>query len=697
MKLLFIRFHLIFAVVLFLFGMPSSYAQVEQTSATIKWVQSSQGKIWDQSEILSNEVEEPDVVVTDGTLQIIDGFGVCFNELGWTALSILEEKERENILKELFDKEKGLRLNICRMPVGANDYSLNYYSLNDSSGDFEMKYFNIERDKKYLIPYIKSAMKYRPDIKIWGSPWTPPSWMKTNNHYACRPDVVNDMTTEQAGYEGKTMFRMTPDYLNAYALYFVKYIEAYRSEGINISGIHPQNEMNSCQNFPSCIWTSGDLGHFTGNYLGPAMEKSIPGVEIWYGTYERPVVENIDTILTNQLISKYISGISFQWAGKQAIPGIHKKYPHMKLMQSETECGDGSNDWKAGEYTFSLMKHYFDHGVSVYSFWNSILDETGKSMWGWKQNSMITIDSKSRQVTYNPEFYLLKHFSAFIEPGAQMLETTGETENLLAFRNPDGTTIIIIGNIQDGERKLSLQVRGTMLTAAVAPHTFNTFIVPDSETSQQFYTEDDFMKVAKIDVHCHVNTDRPDFMEAAIDNNFRILTINTDAYGGTSIDDQLAYGILQKKLFPDHIGFLGTFSMNYWNKKNWEAKTITRIKKSMKLGASGLKIWKNIGMVEKEENGEFIMIDNPRFDRIFDYLEDNAIPVIGHLGEPKNCWLPLDQMTVNNDRSYFEEHPHYHMYLHPDFPSYDQQINARNNMLRKHPELIFTGAHMGSL
>jgi len=115
--------------------------------------------------------------------------------------------------------------------------------------------------------------------------------------------------------------------------------------------------------------------------------------------------------MQNPLTSKYITGVSFQWAGKQAIPGVHAKYADLKLMQSETECGNGSNDWKAAEYTFSLMKHYFENGASVYSFWNSVLDETGKSMWGWKQNSMITVTSSTKEVVYNPEFYLLKHFS----------------------------------------------------------------------------------------------------------------------------------------------------------------------------------------------------------------------------------------------------------------------------------------------
>jgi glucosylceramidase len=444
----------------------------------IKWIETTNIKQWVESHAKLTELSDNKIdatILLDQKEQIVDGFGACFNELGWTALSVLDVNSRNNIIKSLFDPEVGLKLNICRMPIGANDYARDYYSLNDSVGDFEMKYFSIARDKEMLIPYIKEAMKYRPDLRIWGSPWTPPSWMKTNNHYACSPSATNGLATELRGNENVTQFRMEPDYLNSYAKYFVRYIQAYRNEGINIMGIHVQNEMNSCQNFPSCIWAAKDLGIFIGKYLGPAINSTVPGVQIWYGTYERPSVEKIDTIMQDPLSSKYINGISFQWAGKQAIAGVHNKYSDMKLMQSETECGNGSNDWKAAEYTFSLMKFYFENGISVYSFWNSILDESGKSMWGWKQNSMITVNSKTKEITYNPEFYLLKHFSYFVQPGARKLKTSGNNAELLAFVNPDKSLVIIIENKDEEARITNLQIGRKQMTVQLQPHSFNTF------------------------------------------------------------------------------------------------------------------------------------------------------------------------------------------------------------------------------
>lgn len=216
------------------------------------------------------------------------------------------------------------------------------------------------------------------------------------------------------------------------------------------------------------------------------------------------------------------------------------------------------------------------------------------------------------------------------------------------------------------------------------------------KADEAFYTESDYTKVDKIDIHCHINTRRPDFMQQAIADNFRILTINVDAYP-VSIEKQQEMALHQCKVFPQQLHYLTTFSTEGWEYENWQETTLDYLHESFQNGAIGVKVWKNIGMVDKEKNGDFIMIDHPKFDPIFSWLEERRIPLCGHLGEPRNCWLPLDSMTVNNDRSYFKNHPEYHMYLHPEYPSYEAQIAARDNMLEKHPELRFMGAHLGSL
>jgi hypothetical protein len=102
-------------------------------------------------------------------------------------------------------------------------------------------------------------------------------------------------------------------------------------------------------------------------------------------------------------------------------------------------------------------------------------------------------------------------------------------------------------------------------------------------------------------------------------------------------------------------------------------------------------------MTVKDRNGNFIMIDDPGLDKVFDYIMSKNLVVSGHLGEPRNCWLPLDQMTVASDSNYFAQHPEYHMFLHPEYPSYEDQINARDNLLVRNPEMVFVASHLASL
>jgi predicted TIM-barrel fold metal-dependent hydrolase len=210
-----------------------------------------------------------------------------------------------------------------------------------------------------------------------------------------------------------------------------------------------------------------------------------------------------------------------------------------------------------------------------------------------------------------------------------------------------------------------------------------------------YYTVADFGKVSKIDAHLHYNTTDTRYLEYAGSLNFRFISPNTDA--GISIDDQLEIAQTIKKRYPDKFYFLGTFPVDSFGRSGFSDSTIARINKCILAGASGIKIWKNIGMVLKNQAGHFVMVDDPAFDPVFKYLQEKNIPVLGHLGEPRNCWLPLEGMTLGNDFHYYKEHPQYHMYLHPDAPSYEDQINARDHLLQQNPNLNFTGAHLASL
>ena len=452
-------------------------------SYKVEWISSTNESAWEkQAELIpfktTDKVTPSLIVLPEQEFQTIDGFGGCFNEMGWVALSTLSQEKRDTILYNIFDQENGLKFNICRMPIGASDYAVNWYSLNDTEDDFDMSEFSIERDEKYLIPYIEEAMKFRPDLKIWGSPWSPPVWMKTNHYYACRPGEVNELDPAKEGKEGITQFIMEKKYLDAYALYFSKYVKAYRDLGVDIYAVHVQNEPNSCQVFPSCIWTAGALNTFIGQYLGPRMQEDFPDIEIWYGTIERPYIENIDTVLQDEASSVYVDGLGFQWAGKKAIPMANTKYPDIKKMQTESECGDGSNDWAAAEYTFSLMKHYFEHGVNSYLYWNMALEQGGYSNWGWKQNALISIDTVAKSVTYNPEFYLMKHLSYYVQPGAKRVALEGMADNALAFKNPDGEIVVIYGNTGESDKNLTIKLHDEMVTGLVKAKSFNTLVIP---------------------------------------------------------------------------------------------------------------------------------------------------------------------------------------------------------------------------
>jgi glucosylceramidase len=318
---------------------------------------------------------------------------------------------------------------------------------------------------------------------LWASPWSPPQWMKNNKHYACQPlnnpffdlSFSNGLKPEQVRREGVDMFIQEDAYFKAYALYFAKFIEAYRNENITISMIMPQNEFNSCQPFPSCTWLSASLNKFVGEYLGPKMKEI--GVEVMFGTMERPNPALVDTLLQDAKSKQYITGVGFQWAGKQSVGAIHKKYPDMKIYQTEQECGNGRNDWETCTYSWSLLKHYLNNGANVYDYWNTSLEEGGMSRWGWTQNSLVTVNKDTKTYKYTYEYYLLKHASHYVLPGAQFLTSNGTYTDMLAFKNLDGRYVLILHNGEEAEIKPVIKIGKQTIAVTLKPNSFNTIIL----------------------------------------------------------------------------------------------------------------------------------------------------------------------------------------------------------------------------
>ena len=211
------------------------------------------------------------------------------------------------------------------------------------------------------------------------------------------------------------------------------------------------------------------------------------------------------------------------------------------------------------------------------------------------------------------------------------------------------------------------------------------------------YTVDDFVRVHKFDSHVHANVDDHKFLDIAKKDGFELLSINVDYPDFPQLDKQAAVVHKLQKEDPQRFHFLTTFTMKGFEGPTWTADSIRHIDEEVANGAVGVKVWKNVGMVEKDAKGKLIFLDDPRFDGLMNYLEQKGIPLVAHQAEPKNCWLPLDQMTTENDRSYFREHPEYYMYLHPEQPSYESLMQHRDRFVARHPKLIFIGAHMASL
>ncbi len=437
-------------------------------------IKSTYNNYWQEGNICNDKYEDT-LIITENKKQEVYGFGGCFNELGWDALQKVDEKEREAFLDELFCKDK-CNFNYGRVPIGANDFSLEWYSCDETKDDYELKDFNIERDKEYTIPFIKEAVKRQgDDFFVFGSPWSPPTWMKTF-------PVYNYGT-----------LKMEDKVLKTYAKYFVKFVEEYRKQGINVKQIHVQNEPMADQKFPSCKWNGEDMLVFIRDYLGPALKESGVDTQLWLGTINGPFIDIIlgahtpfseffdqfaNTVLSDKKAREYITGVGLQWGGKHILEQIETSFPEMRIMQTESECGDGKNSWEQMEYIAGLMWQYFRHGTERYTYWNIALLEGGISTWGWQQNSLCTVNKETGKLTLQPEFYLMKHYSHFVKEGARFVEVKGHlSANCSVFENKDGSKVIVAINPMHKERKFTLQGENIEFSAQLEPHSLHTFLI----------------------------------------------------------------------------------------------------------------------------------------------------------------------------------------------------------------------------
>jgi hypothetical protein len=211
------------------------------------------------------------------------------------------------------------------------------------------------------------------------------------------------------------------------------------------------------------------------------------------------------------------------------------------------------------------------------------------------------------------------------------------------------------------------------------------------------FTTDDFSSVEKIDVHVHINSPDSALIDQAAQDHFRLLTINVEDPDYPPLSEQLRVAQTQVASHPALLAYAASFSMSGWDEPDWQQRVMRELGAAFAAGAVAVKVWKNIGMDFRDANGRLVMIDDPKFDPLFTFIRERHSVLIGHEGEPRNCWLPISAMSVNSDKEYFRDHPQYHMFLHPELPSYEEQMAARDRMLAKNPHLKFVGAHMASL
>ena len=414
--------------------------------------------------------------------QTMAGFGACFNELGWVALSHLAPEDRHAALATLFAPDQAA-FSLCRTPVGANDFARQWYSYDETPGDFDLKHFSIANDRETLIPFIKAAQSFNPHLKLWASPWSPPSWMKKNGYYAMAkawpgaPD--NGIRDDQTGHEGEDHFIQEDRYFDAYARYFGRYVQDYAKEGITIGTVMPQNEFNSAQPYASCGWTPEGLARFL-PFLGREMDKL--GTKVFFGTLERGNPALFERVMADPKAAAVIKGVGVQWDGKRALPEIARHFPKLEIWGTEWECGTATNDWHYARYGWTNLRRYVEFGASAWEYWNAALSTGGMSGWGWPQNSLIVVDPATKAWRLTPDYWLMRHLSAYVKPGARHVPVDSFLgfDDQLAFRNPDGSLVLIASNAQAQAQQVRYGVGGKVLTLDLPADSFNTLVLPAS-------------------------------------------------------------------------------------------------------------------------------------------------------------------------------------------------------------------------
>lgn len=395
------------------------------------------------------------------------GIGGAITDASAEVFSKLSMDKQEEFLKAYFSEE-GINYNIIRTSIHSSDFGLGSHTYIEE-GDKELKTFSIEKDKVKRIPMIKRATALiEDDLVFYASPWSPPAFMKTNNHML------------QGG-------KLLPEYYQTWADYFVKFIEAYEAEGIPVWGVTIQNEPMATQRWESCIYTANEERDFLKNNLGPTFEKNGLGdknIVVW--DHNRDLISHrANTIFEDPEASKYAWGIGFHWYETWTggdpkydnLKNINKSFPTKNLLFTEG-CQEKFDPaeyerWSNAERYGNSMINDFNSGTVGWTDWNILLNENGGP--NHVQNfcfAPIHADTRTNELIYTPTYYYIGHFSKFIAPNAKRISTTTSRSTLesTSFQNPDGQIVTVVMNktdnpitfkliIEDSQVKLSIPSR----------------------------------------------------------------------------------------------------------------------------------------------------------------------------------------------------------------------------------------------
>ncbi|RPI41013.1 MAG: glucosylceramidase, partial [Bacteroidetes bacterium] len=346
------------------------------------------------------------------------------------------------------------------------------YAYTETPGDVQLKDFTIAHDLEYRVPLIRAAIETtRGDLKIFASPWSPPAWMKTNNNML----------------EGGVV---KPEYLDAWARYYVRFIGEYEKAGVPIWGLTVQNEPMSVQRWESCIFTGEDEREFVKNHLGPTLVKSgCAGVKLMIWDHNRGIMyQRAKAVYDDPEAAKYVWGMGFHWYVGDHFDNVrlvHDSYPDKGLIFTEGTPASFNasrlDDWRWGEIYAVSMFNDLNNWANGWVDWNILLDERGgPNHVGNFCIAPIIGDTKTGELTYMNSYYYIGHFSRFIRPGARRIICSSNNDRLLstAFINPGGDIAVVVMNRGEREMEFKTWLDGRAVQAVSPAHSIITVRIP---------------------------------------------------------------------------------------------------------------------------------------------------------------------------------------------------------------------------